>query len=349
LGAWRVLLVNDKSRQEQTTMFTRKTLQTLVITGALGAGLLAQPAPTEAAPLPTAPAVVANVTVDLQPQGVAVNPNTGLVYSAGAGHNTITVLDEKTNQIKANVLLGGEPHAVAVLPALNRVFATSYSSSGFGSVAVIDGASNSVMTYLPIGQLAVLGGIAVNPSTGRVYVAVPGFQKVTVIDGLANAIVDEIHGIPEPTFVAVNPTTNRVYVSNMFQDTLTTIDGNSDNFAGTALKLSNGAGLGVAVNANTNRVFVGGNGAVAVVDGDNNSLITTVPISAGDGIDGLAVDAPHNRVFASTQGQGTATVIDAESNSVTATLPVGQAPYGVDYDPNTDKAYVANTAAARSA
>lgn len=324
-------------------MFTSKILQSLAITGSLGAALLAQPALTHAAPLSSAPAVVADVTVDLQPEGVAANPNTGLIYTTGRQHNTVTVVDGKTDQVAGNILLGGQPHAVAVLPALNRIFATSISSTGFGSVAVIDGASKSVMTYLPVGFEASPASVAVNSNTGRVYVTSPGLKTLTVIDGLANAVVDTIHGLPDPADVAVNPATNRVYVTNLGYDTLSTIDGATDNFVGNAIKTGNTIAVAVAVNPTTNRVYVGGNGGVAVVDGNTNSLITSIPASGGDGVYGIAVDAIHNRVFASTQALGTATVIDGNSNSVTATLQTGPGAYGVDYDPNAGHGYVANT------
>ncbi|HLY65224.1 MAG TPA: YncE family protein, partial [Chloroflexota bacterium] len=254
-------------------MFTRKTLQALFITGTLGAGLFAQSSTALAAPLKTAPAVIANVTVDLQPEGVAVNPNTSLIYSTGRTHNTVTVVDGKTNQVTGNILLGGQPHALAVLTALNRVYATSISSTGFGSLAVIDASTNSVMTYLPIGFEASPAAVAVNQNTGRVYVTAPGLKTVAVIDGLSNSIVDMIHGFLEPADIAVNSTTNRVYVTNLDYDTLSVIDGASDNFAGNAIKVGNGIAAAVAVNPATNRIYVGTNGAVAVVDGNSNSLV----------------------------------------------------------------------------
>ncbi|HVA22795.1 MAG TPA: YncE family protein [Chloroflexota bacterium] len=320
-------------------MFTTTTFKGAVAGGALAAALLAQSTAALAAPL--SPAVIATVTVDLHPRGVAVNPNTNHVYTAN-DHNTVTVVDGATNQVTGNILLGGQPGGIGVLNALNRVFVASISSTGFGSLAVIDGGNNSVMTYIPIGFETSPAGVAVNQNTGRVYVAVPGNNSVAVIDGLSNSLVDTVNGIVEPVGMAVNLMTNRVYVASLDHKVVTVIDGASDHIL-TGIDIGVTSVGSVAVNPDTNRVYAGTNGAVVVIDGNTDALMASISTSSTYSNYGMVVSAAQNLVYVSTQGLDTLTIVDGATNKVMDTLPVGSAPLGVADNPNTNRAYVANT------
>jgi len=225
---------------------------------------------------------------------------------------------------------------------LNRVFVAHISSTGFGSLAVIDGSNNTVMTYIPLGQETSPAGVAVNQNTGRVYVAVPGNKSVAVIDGLSNSLADTINGIPEPVGVAVNTMTNRVYVAGLDSDTVTVIDGGSDTILA-GVNVGGGSAGSVAVNPNTNRIYVGTNGAVAVLDGNTNTVLASIPTSSGYSMYGAAVNGAQNQIYVTIQGLNTLAIIDGASNKVVRTLAVGNAPLGVDSNPNTNRAYVANT------
>src|SRR5205085_1364758 len=82
------------------------------------------------------------------------------------------------------------------------------------AVAVLDGASNSVVATVPVSS--VVGHLGVNATTNRIY-AVNG-PAVSVIDGESNSVIDTFSpGGPtgsSPGDVAVNASTNRVYVTN---------------------------------------------------------------------------------------------------------------------------------------
>ena len=211
------------------------------------------------------------------------------------------------------------------------------------------------MTYLPLGISGVPAGIAVDQSSGRVYVAVAGSNELGVIDGLANAVVDTIHGLPDPTAVAVNPSNQLVYVTNSRGPNnpglLSFIDAGSDNFTGNAIEVGSNP-WAVAVDTATNRVLVGGNDEVTMVDGNSHTAIGHIAIPNGNPnfqVNGIAADAQHKRFFvttsdtSSTSGAGSTLVVDEGTKAVTAALQTGQAPNGVDYDPTTDRAYVANS------
>ena len=68
-------------------------------------------------------------------------------------------------------------------------------------------------------------GIAVNPTTNRVYVANTSDSSVTVIDGATDTVLATVRTGSYCQAVAVNPTTNKIYVANNYAHSVTVIDG----------------------------------------------------------------------------------------------------------------------------
>lgn len=65
-------------------------------------------------------------------------------------------------------------------------------------------------------------GVAVNPSSNRVYVGRDG-TSVSVIDGARNRLLEEVAvGIP-PHWLGVNPETGRTYVANAFSNNVSVL------------------------------------------------------------------------------------------------------------------------------
>jgi len=95
------------------------------------------------------------------------------------GDPSVSVIDSQTNTvIGAPIPVEAVMLArVAVNPALNLVYLTSAGSS---NVSVIDGATNAVVGT-PISVHLPIGGIAVNTTTGRVYVPQPLDDRVSVL------------------------------------------------------------------------------------------------------------------------------------------------------------------------
>jgi YVTN family beta-propeller protein len=103
------------------------------------------------------------------PRGVAVNAATNKVYAAF--NNEVIVMDGATNAL--TFLPASTPVALAINPNNNKI----YAPAADGSMAIINGATNAVTRAgIPAGARAV----AVNPTTGRVYVVGP---QVTMLEG----------------------------------------------------------------------------------------------------------------------------------------------------------------------
>ncbi len=60
------------------------------------------------------------------------------------------------------------------------------------------------------------GGLAVNPTTTRIYALSYNNQSVTVIDGTTNNVVATVPVEWGVNSIAVNPTTNRIYVTRSY-------------------------------------------------------------------------------------------------------------------------------------
>jgi YVTN family beta-propeller protein len=156
--------------------------------------------------------VVATISVGGTPGGIGVDQLTNTVYVANSDEeddvNEVDVVNN-ANRFITRIQLGdvGPVQAVAVDAATHAVFvADRYSGSAggpVGSLSVINGKTSSVISTVSIGGNP--WGVAVDPTTGRVYVAIdtePG--AVAVVDFRQYPIVG---GTPPPTLPVTAPTT----------------------------------------------------------------------------------------------------------------------------------------------
>ncbi|HEV8638763.1 MAG TPA: DUF4082 domain-containing protein [Chloroflexota bacterium] len=181
---------------------------------------------------------------------------------------------------------------------------------------------------------------AVNPTTGRVYVANEAGNSLSVIDESTNRVVATVPIGALPRGVAVNPGTDRVYATNYNSGSVSVLDGATNTVVATVP-----VGVGpraVGVNPTTGRVYVAnaGSDSVSVIDASTDRIVATVPVGAEPR--GLAVNPTTNRVYVSDYGQGTLWVIDGSTSGVIATVAVGSGPRGVAVNPATNRIYVAN-------
>jgi len=197
--------------------------------------------------------------------------------------------------------------------------------------------AQTVVATVPVGLAPY--GVAVNPTTSRIYVANNGNSTVSVIDGATNTVMATVAGVPSPS-VAVNPATNRIYVSNLSGTNVSVIDGATNTVVATVP-----VGLFpwyVAVNPATNRIYVinllGPN--VQVIDGATNTVVATAPV--GINPYGIAVNPTTNRIYVANRGSNDVSVIDGATNTVVATVAVGLEPCGVAVNTSTNRIYVSN-------
>jgi YVTN family beta-propeller protein len=212
-------------------------------------------------------------------------------------------------------------------------------------------AADAVVAIIPVGNGP--SGVAVNPTTNRIYVANIGNYStngtLSVIDGRTDTVIATIPVGRASWGVGVNVTTNRVYVISQgivgSSGAVWVIDGLTNTVIAT-VDVGGGPGPFVGVNPTTNRIYVpNSSGYVSVIDGLTNTITATIGIGVGYP-DAVAVNPTTNRIYVtserSTFTSGTVSVIDGLTNTIIARIDVGLDPFDVAVNPATNRIYVTN-------
>src|SRR5205823_5094313 len=174
-----------------------------------------------------------------------------------------------------------------------------------------------------VGQLPL--GVAVNPSSTRVYVANSWDGTVSVIDTASNTVVATVPVGTNPTGVAVNATGTRVYVAN--QGTVSVINTATNAVVATISIPGLRQVFGIAINPAGSRVYLSDTAAnvVGVIDATSNTFMGVLAVGLAPM--GLATDPTGAFIFvAQDRALGTVSVIRAATNTVVATVRVGENP-----------------------
>ena len=191
------------------------------------------------------------------PQGIAIDTITGTIYVANIGGNTISVINARTcnatdfsgcGQTPASIKDTGGPIALAVDQATDTVYVANVGDnfSGTGhTVSVINGATCNGHQHSGCGQTPPTvrvgrgpDGVAVNQTTGTVYVANSGSttangNTVSVINGATcngarhsgcrqtPPSVRVGHG---PYWIALDPAAHTAYTANNTDSTVSVIN-----------------------------------------------------------------------------------------------------------------------------
>jgi|SRR6516165_4260777 YVTN family beta-propeller protein len=94
-------------------------------------------------------AVIATIPVGANPYSVAVTADGSKAYVTNTGSQTVSVIDTATNTVTATIPAGTFPLGVAVTPDGSKVYVTN--PSGVQSVSVIAAATNTVIATIPVG------------------------------------------------------------------------------------------------------------------------------------------------------------------------------------------------------
>jgi YVTN family beta-propeller protein len=206
-------------------------------------------------------------------------------------------------------------------------------------------ASPEPQNYAVVAKIAVGSGptgMAVNPTTNRIYVTNFISSDVSVIDGVSNTVVATVPVGPSPSSVGVNPVTNRIYVPDL-DDRIRVIDGEANTVTDSIAGISADC-YGVEVNSVTSRIYVSnfGAGRLLVIDGATDEALAI----RGVGVPyGVAVNPTTNRIYVAdaTPGVGVSnvSVYDGDSDTFVAEIPTpeGAAPFGVAVNPVTNRIY----------
>lgn len=152
---------------------------------------------------------------------IAINSQTNKIYVLDGFEESIHVINGTTDTVIDSIALGTSNTfvGIGVNPDTNKI----YVSNGDGSLTVIDGSTDNVLTTL---QTNVHGFIAVNPTTDKIYVGAIRGNSVVVIDGNTDTIMTTVQVENAPFGIGVNSNTDKIYVDNSGSSTVSVIDGN---------------------------------------------------------------------------------------------------------------------------
>ncbi|MBP1988857.1 S-layer homology domain-containing protein [Paenibacillus eucommiae] len=183
--------------------------------------------------------------------------------------------------------------------------------------------------------------IAVNPVTGRIYMANAFSDNVTVLEDSEEgmSLIATIEVGTTPNAIALNPVTNKIYVANADSHNVTVIDGATNHVSTVE---AGQTPFALAVNATTNKVYIAnlGSNTVTVIDGATNSSQTET-VLVGESPFAVAVNEATNKIYVANVDSDNVTVIDG-STGTTLTVPAGTGPNALAVSPITGSVYVAN-------
>ncbi len=253
-------------------------------------------------------ASITNINVGQFAYGMTVDPVAGRIYvyftrvAGSSAGGSLSIIDSQTNIVVATVNPGAAgsfgPGVIAVNPNTGCVYVGDFSSK----VAVVDGATNTVLGSLDVGGQPT--AVAVDVPVNRIFVLTAGLtSSVAVIDGLTNTIVDRFVGGDTPRAIAANPVTGRIYVTSGAGNgdgTLTVRDGASGRIVKT-LRVMNRPEQ-IAVDPTANRIYVAnvGSDTVSVIDGARDEIVATAIVAQAMGL-GIAMDPRTGRIYVEEQ------------------------------------------------
>jgi len=184
-------------------------------------------------------------------------------------------------------------------------------------------------------------GLAVNPSSNRLYLARPESNSVRVIDLATHGTVSSIYVGDWPTGLAVNPVTNRVFVACWQSGSVWVVDGTTNTVIA-RIGMAHGV-ADVAANPATNRIYVTNPGGetIAVIDGETNKVATQVRV--GKSHCGVAANPIGNRVYVVTR-EGRLLVLNGRTHEISTVVRIGSGPSRVAVDGTFGRIYVCSFA-----
>ena len=262
-------------------------------------------------------------------------------YVTNSNSSTVSVIDTATNPptVVGTIAVGSSPLGVAITPDGKHAYVVNIKPKTFGTVSVIDTASNIVVATVAVGLFPY--GVAVTPDGKHVYVVNQGDRTVSVIDTASNTVVATVPVGTTPFGVAVAPEGQQAYVTNSGSHTVSVIATASNTVVATITVGLDPIGVAITPDGKHAYVANGSDDTVSVIGTASNTVMTTVAV--GTSPVGVAITPDGKQAYVANQYSNNVLVIATASNTVVATVPVGTNPIGVAITPDGKHAYVANS------
>jgi YVTN family beta-propeller protein len=219
-------------------------------------------------------------------------------------------------RIAARVETGPDPRALAVDPSQDR----AYVALGDGVLATLDTDERQVLCTIPVGREP--EGVAVNRSTGLVYVSNRGDGTVSEVAGSGCGSVTSIAGLTEPAGLIVDEQTNHIFVSDSGTGHVVVLDANNRRVVGKIAVGSHPESLAFDSDSGLLYVASAGDGTLSTIRVDDLLVVSTIKISHGPLLS-LAADATTGRAYVVHLGPPPSreiAVVDGRSGEIPVSL-----------------------------
>jgi YVTN family beta-propeller protein len=234
----------------------------------------------------------------------------------------------RAEDVPGNALLN--PHAIVFDAAKKKVYVVD---PAHRAVYVI---RTTTQEQHPVRVGAGPVSIGINTRTGRAYVVNADDGTVSVINEDTDTVVATVAVGSHPYSIAVNSSTGLAYISHTFSDQTTILDCATN----VASNLRTGSSDLIAIDPDRNIIYLMGyeSSTLTVLDGASRSLSS---IAVGMHEWGLALEEGAGTVYVARTGAAEVAALK-RSTAIPETIPTGLIPCALAFNPNKERAYVAN-------
>jgi YVTN family beta-propeller protein len=228
--------------------------------------------------------------------------------------------------------------ADTVQPQINVYVANANNNT----VSVIDAASNTITTTIPVGSAPV--SLVLTPDAAFLYVVNDGANTVSVVDTATNTVVATVAVGSAPFGIAVTPDGHFMYVTNLRGNSISVIDTASNTVVATIPVGRFPEGVAITPDGAFAYAVNDGDNNVSVIDTATNTVVTIVPVGNVPGPVAVSPDGALVYVgnIVTPPSTGGVSVIATATNTVIASVATSNQPFGIAFTPNGAFAYVAN-------
>jgi YVTN family beta-propeller protein len=279
-------------------------------------------------------------------------------------------------KIIAKISVGAFPQSVTLNKSNNRIYAANDEG---GTVSVIDGKSDIVLTTIPVGSGpgSEPNYLAIDEEANKIYVANSGDGTISIIDGKTNNVIGPpiIVGKAALPLGCVNTCTNqgsdsysiilnhktkKIYVGNFADSTIVVVDARTKKVIGQPIPVNDVPYI-LAVNEKTNKIYVANyyDATVQVLDGKSDQVVKTIVVGSPSTPDGcyetftcsdwgslptsVSVNEKTNKIYLTNLRDGTVLAINGETDTVVGSpIKVGFGVFFTAVDEEANVIYAVN-------
>lgn len=264
---------------------------------------------------------------------LAVSPVTHLLYASV--YDAVEIVDLATlkvvGRLKHDVYL-----TLGADPTQERFFISEYEPD-FNTQYLV---AYDALGRNRLGRVLIGGdprGMAVDPTSGHIYVANSWTNDVSVIDGKAMQIITTVPVGLQPLDVAIGKD-GHIYVTNSNSDNVAVLDAQSNRLLGVVpVSIMTRS---MAVHPGTGQVYVACASTNSVLVLDNGRVVTEIPVGLHPTEVTLSPDG--DTLFVLNYVDGNLMLLSTRDNRILKTGEVGWLPQGLAIAPEDDQIYVSD-------